>query len=837
MYLAHNNVANAIDDAEAYGPRGMLNECLLSTVRSRIVVSKAGRMESNAWYREPLGDYVEAFMMDYSETAAKKGFARGLTNWHRLLELLLSTDSNEKFKSGMSSSQYHSFQILHEWWTGKTQEDFLSTAARCALDDASSPQNAKSDYLDVDRGSARLTESRYHREMFMLFQLEFVYEMRMMQTKEFGTFVGFVQAQRERCAQYAALQRVAQSFMEFDLNKDQAQDRTGNDSAQVSDSAHSSKLKSSVIPSCIESCPWLKVRDKHQYRPFYLWDVAAKRTVETQTLESCPPYTCVSHTWGRWRKVKENAVSIGGVPWLVPQNSKFVVAQLPEELLSAFGTGYVWFDLLCIPQDRCERALIEISRQAAIFSNASSVVTWLNDALTWNGLRTVAKWLSFFYLHTSVAVEHGRYNVPEMNEDDSAFFDDAIELYLWDPEDFPDKTIPIQDDEEIVAPVPWFTSLWTLQEACLRPDMILCNRTWEPFETGLGLLIPLDHLVALNNYLARGTYKKGVPEDELKLGVGGHADTTPPPPTRHGNESFDASLVEPEEIVGCKDLSTLLTDTCMSDLNWISPAAVFTFGQLRKCTKSRAEAIMSVIGATDWYTSYLSEHGAAPPEERLVLGYYPAAFLNEALSQIGPTFFTAIHTDLRYISGAVYLDDGDNSKWTLVEERLPVGSMLPFTASPTYLVPPQKYAFGEYNHPAVESWVISDDGSVHMTHVGLIDIQHLEDEGNDQEDMIIVPIPDEDGLMTSNSEIETIDGSLKEWLGSFSDPERAPNYAVCLYQQVYLNKDIPGPQVGLLLKKVGVIDEQLLLVKVGQYFTKSLSAWDVETKQVDRVVL
>jgi hypothetical protein len=294
------------------------------------------------------------------------------------------------------------------------------------------------------------------------------------------------------------------------------------------------------------------------------------------------------------------------------------------------------------------------------------------------------------------------------------------------------------------------------------------------------------------------------------------------------------TVKEPDHIPGSQDLATLLIDTCMNDLNWISPAAVFTFGQLRKCTQSRAEAIMSVIGATDWYKSYLSQHGTAPPETELVLGYYPANFLNEALSKIGPTFFTAIPTELRYLDGAIELD---NHIWRLSESHRPIGSMMPFTSSPTYLLPPQKYSFNAYNHPAVATWMILGDGSVHITRAGVLPTQHLEERSSEEEDMIIAPILDEEGAITSDTEIETIDGDLKQWLQSFSNPENAPNIAVCLYQQIYLNRDIPGPQVGLLLKEVGHRGSHTLLVKIGQYFTRSSLAYDIKTQEVDWIVL
>jgi len=90
------------------------------------------------------------------------------------------------------------------------------------------------------------------------------------------------------------------------------------------------------------------------------------------------------------------------------------VTSLPAQLEAAFTSGYVWFDLLRIPQDRSERALVEISRQAGIFGNAASVVAWLNDINSWRIMQDVLTWFGLFYLHTNVAVKDGEWYVPDL---------------------------------------------------------------------------------------------------------------------------------------------------------------------------------------------------------------------------------------------------------------------------------------------------------------------------------------------------------------------------------------------------------------------------------------
>src|SRR5271154_3960511 len=99
---------------------------------------------------------------------------------------------------------------------------------------------------------------------------------------------------------------------------------------------------------------------------------------------------------------------------------------------------------------------------------------------------------------------------------------------------------------------------------------------------------------------------------------------------------FDDSDDEPDMPPAVEELGTLLMETCMDELIWMSPSAVFTFGQLRQCSQSRAQAIMSVVGATEWFEHHVAQHHTAPSEDCLVLGFYPASFLNEAANKLGP---------------------------------------------------------------------------------------------------------------------------------------------------------------------------------------------------------
>ena len=135
-----------------------------------------------------------------------------------------------------------------------------------------------------------------------------------------------------------------------------------------------------------------------------------------------------------------------------------------------------------------------------------------------------------------------------------------------------------------------------------------------------------------------------------------------------------------EKITGAYELSNLFTNTRMSEILWASPSAIFTFGQLRRCTQSWPEAIMSVVGATEWYENFVSKHKVLLLETDLVLGFYPLLFLVETAAKLRPTFYTAIPVNLRYLSGAVDLSSGS---WKAQTDPKAIGSVLPFTASST----------------------------------------------------------------------------------------------------------------------------------------------------------
>ena len=139
-----------------------------------------------------------------------------------------------------------------------------------------------------------------------------------------------------------------------------------------------------------------------------------------------------------------------GVPWPLPTNTKFTLEELLVFLKTGIATEYVWLDILCIPQVNELDRLTEIEKQAGIFMNAKIALAWL-----W----TIPNALPLTNIAAVLAHECYLLNNTFRSESGLAAYSTAP-AKEW---------LTLKDD-------PWFTSLWTLQEAALAPGMVLVAR-------------------------------------------------------------------------------------------------------------------------------------------------------------------------------------------------------------------------------------------------------------------------------------------------------------------------------------------------------------------------
>ncbi|CAD0113976.1 unnamed protein product [Aureobasidium uvarum] len=155
------------------------------------------------------------------------------------------------------------------------------------------------------------------------------------------------------------------------------------------------------------------------------------------------------------------ALQVKGLGWKVPPiEEKHFTVNAFHRVISHMGQSvdFAWIDVCCIDQEDSATKMYEIGRQAGIFKQATHAYGWLN-----------------FHTHRNL----------------QGLFDIIFDLdnimsgwELWKPSNTRDQScVPklrhILSTLESLMEDPWFTSLWTLQEAVLRRDaMILSTDGW-----------------------------------------------------------------------------------------------------------------------------------------------------------------------------------------------------------------------------------------------------------------------------------------------------------------------------------------------------------------------
>ncbi|CAN9080865.1 unnamed protein product [Alternaria alternata] len=393
----------------------------------------------------------------------------------------------------------------------------------------------------------------------------------------------------------------------------------------------------------------------------------------TADLDFRPQYVAISHTWGRW--VISHPIPVEGVPWKVPQNSCFNVAELAR-ILSCVpgGLDFVWFDLVCIPQDGSDRGAKEIARQAQIFRGARYAIAWLNSIESLDGLFSGMAWKALQFLKFGTGDGKQRLDIAVRSAWDS-FKAYGSGLYSPRPDGRNYKNWSLN---------PWFTSLWTLQEVCLRPDMWICVRDWSYLSSDGAVPVTMSGVVSM-----------------IEL---------------------DATAPAGEDDTSYREFAIWRHRTGLLALLDLDQISIISLGDLRECSGRRAEAIMSVLGATTWYTDALQQSIASGKnvveelERDLVLGKYPVQFANELALKMPGSFFAAFDKTIFLASSDVGMQ---------------IGSMLPFSRDRTAYTPTSPHRFlGYAAEPviSIKSWVVQKDGTVKIPQATVISSKTMHNE-------------------------------------------------------------------------------------------------------------
>lgn len=606
--------------------------------------------------RSTLGEAVQRFFGSPPPRSREECKAQSKANFELWkTDIMVNETNGQKFKSSLSQSQLSSQQVLEEWMLNVRQDRILAEATIKAM--KSVPTN---------RSSTQHRPS-YEMQIATLLYLEFSYPA---ENTPFLLHMSNLQAARRMALLYASSRRIASAcYKSIPLSSSQQTGLAVQDLFQYRPQ----------FGACLKPCDWLEHKGGEMGMPYYLWDVRNKQTREVKDiireLGEHPKYVAVSHTWGRWRKLDEPWVSLSSVPWKIPQNSKFEVGDLPN-ILQDLGSNYVWLDLLTIPQEESSPTLlevqkIEISRQAEIFENADKSIVWFNDVKSWNVVQACLQWLCLNYLKYSEQIE----------QETSELIDTVLEL-MFSKANYPTElsTEPTFRTAIPKRPInPWFTSLWTLKEACLRPDMWLCNDKWDVLCVWDCVPVALSEVVAL-----------------IVSNAHFLTPTVLPVPT------------------GVRELDRLIRETRIIDLYQLCQTSILTMANERHCAHRRAEAIMSAVGATDWFQTSPQELR----EQDLVFELYPLAFVNEVRKKMGSaSFFSSTPLGWQFRTVLRKFCSRAEGYFGQLEE---LASMLPFGWGAQNLSHDIEFNSHMIEHDAVKSWVIETSGSVRISEAGIV---------------------------------------------------------------------------------------------------------------------
>ena len=326
---------------------------------------------------------------------------------------------------------------------------------------------------------------------------------------------------------------------------------------------------------------------------------------------------------------------------------------------------------------------------------------------------------------------------------------------------------------------PWFTSLWTLQEVCLRPDMICCDADLNP-------LCVADSLRPLSLHDVESL----VNDESLK-----HDALTKP----------------------AQDLTHRFWDASTHFKGVWNPFTIIKMSNQRYCEARRAEAIMSVVGATEWFMEWMQQNSDLSADPKvMVAGKYPMAFVEEMRMKYGSgKFFSAATLKRRAI------------KWILDDRYEPgtpgsIGSMLP-VGEESIFIPASDFL--ELNEdPLSAKWTIQADGTVSIEEAFV----HLSQNDAPLETMeakitLTSIVPSQDKFA------EPLSGnlaSLQEWSRSFK-PE-AKFYAVRIKFDDFHSE-------GVLLKEVQ--SGRFLMVGLFALTRQPDTPWPGRKEKLDLVVL
>lgn len=212
----------------------------------------------------------------------------------------------------------------------------------------------------------------------------------------------------------------------------------------------------------------------------------------------CPPYNTLSYTWGRFVLREEQMPHVQALPvrfqghrtWSIPRINPqhFTVDEFQAAVQLAVQVNetteknveHLWLDIACIDQEHARTKHAEINRQAIIFQHAHTSSVWLTHIDECTLTEAIHRLRGVHNPWSSITLPDGRvYAIPHQSKDmEIETAKHWLRIWLQPVQDAIQKALldTAASTENQISFSPWFSSLWTLQEAYLRPNACLLPR-------------------------------------------------------------------------------------------------------------------------------------------------------------------------------------------------------------------------------------------------------------------------------------------------------------------------------------------------------------------------